>query len=261
MSVRMMERSKREVHLVISKNCKETIDSGFTRFDVIVTSLKSLVQDYSNKNHARRFLRALSLKWRAKVTAIEEAKDLDTLPLDELIGNLKQTSDDSDSQGEGDDDDDDDEEFNLIARNFEKFFRKGNRFGCGNHFCNSGNRFGRCHGYGNKGVESSSDSEEGDEPQKDATCLLAIDSQEIAKEEAFTKYIHDKIADVKASLTRVRTAIRKMESKSDKDAWKDAIDCFKETKDRLELKLSCLTQLADENFDGVKELKMKLVGA
>ncbi|GJW23736.1 hypothetical protein Tco_0034358 [Tanacetum coccineum] len=64
------------------------------------------------------------------------------------------------------------------------------------------------------------------------------------------------IADVKASLTRVRTSIREMESKSDNDAWKDAIDCFKETKDRLELKLSRLTQLANENFDGVKELKV-----
>ncbi|GJX40519.1 COV 2-like protein [Tanacetum coccineum] len=80
--------------------------------------------------------------------------------------------------------------------------------------------------------------------------------QQITEDEAFTKYIRDKIADVKASLTRVCTAIRKMESKSDKDAWKDAIDCFKETKDRLELKLSCLTQLADKNFDGVKELKV-----
>nr|GEW52866.1 reverse transcriptase domain-containing protein [Tanacetum cinerariifolium] len=40
-----------------------------------------------------------------------------------------------------------------------------------------------------------------------------------------------KIADVKASLARVRTTIRKMERKSDKDAWKDAINCFKETKD------------------------------
>nr|GEX12048.1 hypothetical protein [Tanacetum cinerariifolium] len=58
------------------------------------------------------------------------------------------------------------------------------------------------------------------------------------------------------SLTRVRTSIREMESKSDKDAWKDAIDCFKETKGRLEFKLSRLTQLEDENFDGVKELKV-----
>ncbi|GJW52358.1 hypothetical protein Tco_0093709 [Tanacetum coccineum] len=89
----------------------------------------------------------------AKVTAIEEAKDLATLPLDELVGNLKvyemilendgvvsktttkekvkylalkakftreQTSDDSDSQ-EGIDEDVDEEEaeaFNLMARNF-----------------------------------------------------------------------------------------------------------------------------------------------
>nr|GEU64743.1 hypothetical protein [Tanacetum cinerariifolium] len=64
--------------------------------------------------------------------------------------------------------------------------------------------------------------------------------QQIVEDEAFTKYIRDKIADVKASLTRVRIEIREMESKSDKDAWKDAIDCFKETKDRLELKLSRL---------------------
>nr|GEX81296.1 hypothetical protein [Tanacetum cinerariifolium] len=80
--------------------------------------------------------------------------------------------------------------------------------------------------------------------------------QQIAEEEAFTKYIRDKIADVKASLIRVHTAIREMESKSEKDAWKDAIDYFKETKDMLELKLTRLTQLADENFDGVKELKV-----
>ncbi|GJS85497.1 retrovirus-related pol polyprotein from transposon TNT 1-94 [Tanacetum coccineum] len=35
------------------------------------------------------FLRALHPKWRAKVTAIEESKDLSSLALDELIGNLK----------------------------------------------------------------------------------------------------------------------------------------------------------------------------
>ncbi|GKB86450.1 hypothetical protein Tco_0958722 [Tanacetum coccineum] len=80
--------------------------------------------------------------------------------------------------------------------------------------------------------------------------------QQIAEEELDGKYLVKKIADVKASLTRVRTSIYEMESKSDKDAWKDAIDYFKETKDMLELKLSRLTQLADENFDRVKELKV-----
>ncbi|GJX80283.1 uncharacterized protein Tco_0328432 [Tanacetum coccineum] len=138
---------------------EETIDSSFTRFNVIVTSLKSLYPNYSSKNHVRKFLHALPLKWRAKVTAIEESKDLATLPLDELIGNLKvyemvldndgltskttkekvkslalkakvtreKTSDDSDSQGGSDEDVDEEEEakaFNLMARKFRKFFRK-----------------------------------------------------------------------------------------------------------------------------------------
>ncbi|GJV07466.1 UBN2 domain-containing protein [Tanacetum coccineum] len=132
---------------------EESIDSSFIRFNVIVTSLKSLDPDHSSKNHVRRFLHALPLKWRAKVTAIEEAKDLATLPLDELIGNLKvyemvlendgvgskttkekvkslalkakvtreKTSDDSDSQGGSDEDIVEEEEaeaFNLLARNF-----------------------------------------------------------------------------------------------------------------------------------------------
>ncbi|GJX17301.1 putative ribonuclease H-like domain-containing protein [Tanacetum coccineum] len=44
--------------------------------------------DHSSKNHVRKFFRALPLKWRAKVTAIKEAKDLATIPLDELIENL-----------------------------------------------------------------------------------------------------------------------------------------------------------------------------
>ncbi|GKB18887.1 hypothetical protein Tco_0852810, partial [Tanacetum coccineum] len=41
---------------------EETIDSGLTRFNAIVNSLKSLDLDYSSKNHVRKFLRALALK-------------------------------------------------------------------------------------------------------------------------------------------------------------------------------------------------------
>ncbi|GJU71659.1 retrovirus-related pol polyprotein from transposon TNT 1-94 [Tanacetum coccineum] len=52
-------------------------------------SLKALDEGYSSKNYVRKFLRSLHLKWRAKVTTIEESKDLTSLSLDELIGNLK----------------------------------------------------------------------------------------------------------------------------------------------------------------------------
>ncbi|GJR61013.1 hypothetical protein Tco_1503175 [Tanacetum coccineum] len=40
-------------------------------------------------NYVRKFLRALHPTWRAKVTVIEESKDLPSLALDELIRNLK----------------------------------------------------------------------------------------------------------------------------------------------------------------------------
>nr|GEZ55019.1 UBN2 domain-containing protein [Tanacetum cinerariifolium] len=68
---------------------EESIDNPFAKFNNSITSLKALDEGFSSKNCVRKFLRALHLKWRAKVTAIEESKNLTTLPLDELIGNLK----------------------------------------------------------------------------------------------------------------------------------------------------------------------------
>ncbi|GJX60379.1 hypothetical protein Tco_0291769, partial [Tanacetum coccineum] len=72
---------------VISKD--ESINSAFARFNTIITSLKALDEGYSSNNYVRKFLRALHTKWRAKVTAIKESKDLTSLSLDELIRNLK----------------------------------------------------------------------------------------------------------------------------------------------------------------------------
>ncbi|GJZ13115.1 putative ribonuclease H-like domain-containing protein [Tanacetum coccineum] len=72
---------------VISKD--KSIDSAFARFNTIITSLKALDEGYSSKNYVRKFLRALHPKWRAKVTEIEESKDLTSLLLNEPIGNLK----------------------------------------------------------------------------------------------------------------------------------------------------------------------------
>ncbi|GKE20125.1 hypothetical protein Tco_1431637 [Tanacetum coccineum] len=65
---------------------EESIDSGFARFNTIITSLKDLDKGFSSKNYVRKFLRALHPKWRAKVMAIEESKDLSSLALDKLHG-------------------------------------------------------------------------------------------------------------------------------------------------------------------------------
>nr|GEW25188.1 protein zinc/cadmium/lead-transporting P-type ATPase [Tanacetum cinerariifolium] len=104
---------------------QESIDSGFTRFNTIITSLKALD---------------------------EESKDLTSLALDELIGNLKvhevvmekdfeiykgekervkyialkakkESSDDETSTSGSDD-----EEYAMAVRNFKKFFRREGKF-------------------------------------------------------------------------------------------------------------------------------------
>ncbi|GKC16939.1 retrovirus-related pol polyprotein from transposon TNT 1-94, partial [Tanacetum coccineum] len=134
---------------VISKD--ESIDSAFARFNTIITSLKALDEGYSSKNYVRKFLRALHPKWRAKVTAIEESKDLTSLSLDELIGNLKvhemiikkdseivkakverksialkakKESSDEECSTSGSED----EEYAMAVRDFKKFFKRRGRF-------------------------------------------------------------------------------------------------------------------------------------
>ncbi|GJV22004.1 hypothetical protein Tco_1371024 [Tanacetum coccineum] len=61
---------------------EESIDSGFARFNTIITSLKALDEAFSSNNYVRKFLRALHPKWRTKVTAFKESKDLSSLALD-----------------------------------------------------------------------------------------------------------------------------------------------------------------------------------
>ncbi|GJR30085.1 hypothetical protein Tco_1106317 [Tanacetum coccineum] len=68
---------------------EESIDNAFVELTLFILVLKALDEGFSSKNYVRKFLRALNLKWRAKVMAIEESKDLTSLSLDELIRNLK----------------------------------------------------------------------------------------------------------------------------------------------------------------------------
>ncbi|GJY76220.1 hypothetical protein Tco_0481336 [Tanacetum coccineum] len=159
---------------VISED--KSIDSAFARFNTIITSLKALDEGYSSKNYVRKFLRALHPKWRAKVTAIEESKDLTSLSLDELIGNLKvhemiikkdskivkekverksialkakKESSDEECSTSGSED----EEYTMMVRDFKKFFKRRGSW--------------------------SDIGEEVDEKVKDEMCLVAHASSEI----------------------------------------------------------------------------------
>ena len=66
----------------------ETIVEMITRFTDIVNGLKALRKTYKELEKVMKILRSLPSKWDAKATAIQEAKDLIKLPLEELIGSL-----------------------------------------------------------------------------------------------------------------------------------------------------------------------------
>ncbi|GAV81660.1 LOW QUALITY PROTEIN: zf-CCHC domain-containing protein/UBN2 domain-containing protein, partial [Cephalotus follicularis] len=52
----------------------------------IINSLKNLGKSYPNQELVSKILRCLPNSWTPKVIAIEEAKDLSTLPLEQLLG-------------------------------------------------------------------------------------------------------------------------------------------------------------------------------
>ena len=68
---------------------RETIMDMYTRFTHITNELKSLGKIFTTKELVRKILRILPRTGEAKVIAIQEAKDLDAITMDELIGNLQ----------------------------------------------------------------------------------------------------------------------------------------------------------------------------
>ncbi|GJV14282.1 retrovirus-related pol polyprotein from transposon TNT 1-94 [Tanacetum coccineum] len=180
----------------------ESIDSAFARFNTIISSLKSLDEGYSSKKYVWKFLRAPHPKWRAKVTTIEESKDLTSLSLDELIGNLKvhkmiikkdskivkakverkslalkakkQSSDEECLTFRSED-----EEYAMAVRDFKKFFKSRDHL------------IGECPKPPKDKNQrafvggSWSDSGEEDEKVNDETCLVAQASSEVCSESSY----------------------------------------------------------------------------
>ncbi|MCI18691.1 aspartyl-tRNA synthetase [Trifolium medium] len=59
----------------------EDIETMFARFQTLVSRLQVLKKSYTTSDHVKKILRSLPSKWRPKVTAIQEVKDLMTLSL------------------------------------------------------------------------------------------------------------------------------------------------------------------------------------
>ena len=128
----------------------ETIVEKITRFTDIVNGLETLGKTYKESKKVMKILRSLPSKWDAKVTTIQEVKDLTKLPLEELIGSLmtyeinfakkQQEGEDKkkknialksttkeEEEVEKEKQSKEDEDLALITRNFNKFMR-GKKF-------------------------------------------------------------------------------------------------------------------------------------
>jgi len=67
----------------------EMVMDMYTCFTHITNELKSLGKTFTTEELVRKILRFLPRTWETKVIAIQEAKDLKAISLDELIGNLQ----------------------------------------------------------------------------------------------------------------------------------------------------------------------------
>ena len=66
----------------------ESLYSIYSRFTDIVNTFGGLGKMFSNSKKVKKIIRSLPMEWRPKRIVIEEAKDLNTLPIDDLIVSL-----------------------------------------------------------------------------------------------------------------------------------------------------------------------------
>ena len=66
----------------------KAFDEFYAKLKDIVNSAFNLGDHIPEPKIVRKVLRSLPERFHAKITTIEESKDIDTIPLTELIGNL-----------------------------------------------------------------------------------------------------------------------------------------------------------------------------
>ena len=124
----------------------ELFDEFYAKFKDIVNSAFNLGETILEPKIVRNVLRSLPKRFYAKITAIKESKDIDKIPLTELVGNLqtyklgltridkssksksmalKAKSNDTDESS----DDEDSKMKSYITRQFKKFIKNANTKG------------------------------------------------------------------------------------------------------------------------------------
>ena len=84
--IKLQMLTTRFEELRMSEN--ESFDSFYSKLNEVVISKFNLGEKTKDSKVVRKILRSLSKSFRAKVTAIEESKDLDEIKVQELIGSL-----------------------------------------------------------------------------------------------------------------------------------------------------------------------------
>src|SRR5436190_685935 len=125
---------------LFSMNDGKSIKDMYTRFTDITNSLIRLGKIYTSVECVRKILLVLTSDWEKKINAIEEANDLSTLSVQNLIGNLmayevnlqERRKEESRRKGiafkaiEEHDESNEDDDFNLMTRAFRNFLKNGN---------------------------------------------------------------------------------------------------------------------------------------
>ena len=60
----------------------ETIQTMYSRFQILVVGLKVMDKGYSTADHVKKIIRSLLKKWRPMVTTLKLAKDLNKISLE-----------------------------------------------------------------------------------------------------------------------------------------------------------------------------------
>ena len=113
----------------------ESFDEFYAKLNDIVNSAYNLDEIYDQPKIVRKILRSLIENFRPKVTAIIESKDVDSIPVDKLVGSLqsyeldlpKTSKSKSMALKSVDDVELSATEIAYLAKNFRNFLRNNNR--------------------------------------------------------------------------------------------------------------------------------------